>query len=133
MSRMESAMLAGRKAGETYNAKRVEAGLSPEVYNANASDWHDVEWETFLRQLLVPNTPGLFAAFTDSFVAATVATCATRDKALRSIARDMLGLAALDARNSDALDFKEQSVWSIREALEAAYEAGRASAKGAKP
>jgi hypothetical protein len=30
----------------------------------------------------------------------------------------------LESRGSDSLDFSEQAVWSIREALEYAYEAG---------
>jgi len=43
------------------------------------------------------------------------------------IAREVLGLETLDARNSDSLDFSEQAVWALRQALEAAYEAGKAS------
>lgn len=43
---------------------------------------------------------------------------------LEKIARRYLELETLEMRRSDSLDFKEQSVWSIRAALEAAYEAG---------
>ena len=41
------------------------------------------------------------------------------------IARDVLGVPTLEARNSDSLDFHDLGVWSIRAALEAAFEAGR--------
>lgn len=46
---------------------------------------------------------------------------------LTLIARQYLDLQTLQTRNSDSLDFKEQSVWSIKEALQMAYEAGRQS------
>lgn len=48
--------------------------------------------------------------------------------ALNKIAAEKLDLKTLEARNSDELDFKEVSVWEIKAALEAAYEAGRAAA-----
>jgi hypothetical protein len=44
------------------------------------------------------------------------------------IARSVLHLETLETRNRDDLDFSEQSVWAIREALEAAYLAGMADA-----
>ncbi|KAA0571119.1 hypothetical protein [Azospirillum sp. Sh1] len=44
---------------------------------------------------------------------------------LRIIARTQLGVDTLDERRSDSLDFHEVSVWGLRRALEAAYEAGR--------
>ncbi len=44
---------------------------------------------------------------------------------LEAIARRTLGIETLAARNSDSLDFHEVSVWQIKAALEAAYEAGR--------
>lgn len=50
-----------------------------------------------------------------------------KDKELNKIAKEVLGLSTLEARNSDSLDFKEQAVWNIKEALERAYEAGRKS------
>lgn len=49
---------------------------------------------------------------------------------LNDIARRHLGLPTLDARGSDDLDFSEQAVWRIREALKAAYEAGAAAERG---
>lgn len=46
---------------------------------------------------------------------------------LEQIARDILDLETLDTRKSDGLDFKEQAVWQIKAALEAAYNLGRES------
>lgn len=43
-------------------------------------------------------------------------------------ARRFLHIETLETRNADALDFHELAVWSIREALAAAFEAGAASA-----
>lgn len=51
-----------------------------------------------------------------------------RDTIINRIAREALGLETLVARNMDSLDFHDLSVWSIKEALERAYEAGRKSA-----
>jgi hypothetical protein len=53
------------------------------------------------------------------------------DAALAHIAREYLGLETLESRHSDSLDFAEQGVWAIRDALEAAYRAGVAEATGA--
>jgi len=52
-----------------------------------------------------------------------------RAEAVARIAKEVLGLETLDTRSSDALDFSEQAVWTLRAALEAAYAAGLASAK----
>ena len=48
-----------------------------------------------------------------------------RDMELASIAAKHLDVKTLETRNSDELDFYEVSVWRIKEALEAAYNAGR--------
>lgn len=40
------------------------------------------------------------------------------------IARDQLYLETLETRKMDSLDFKEQAVWSIKQALLDAYAAG---------
>lgn len=56
-------------------------------------------------------------------------SAAKRDAALKLIARRHLALETLESLQSDSLDFKEQSVWAIRAALEAAYEAGREEAQ----
>ena len=50
-----------------------------------------------------------------------------RDKTLAEIAAGHLHLETLETRNSDSLDFHDMAVWSIKTALEAAYEAGRQS------
>jgi hypothetical protein len=52
---------------------------------------------------------------------------ATRDAAVARIAREVLHIETLEVRNRDRHDFHDLGVGSIREALEAAYEAGRAS------
>ena len=49
------------------------------------------------------------------------------NRVICQIARDILGLETLEARNRDSLDFHELSVWSIKKALEDAYEAGLAA------
>ena len=48
---------------------------------------------------------------------------------IEKIAQDVLGLDTLETRNSDGLDFSDQAVWQIKAALEAAYKAGKESAK----
>lgn len=50
---------------------------------------------------------------------------AFRDAHLQLIAKEILGLETLETRNSDSLDFREHAVWTLKAALEAAYEAGR--------
>ena len=47
-----------------------------------------------------------------------------KDAAIQKIAHDLLGIETLETRKSDSLDFHDLAVWSIREALEAAFEAG---------
>lgn len=49
---------------------------------------------------------------------------AARDALLMEIAERHLFLETLETRNSDSLDFHDASVWAIRSALEAAFEAG---------
>lgn len=47
---------------------------------------------------------------------------------LQQIALDHLFIDSLETRNSDHLDFHDVSVWAIKSALMAAYEAGRQAA-----
>ena len=47
------------------------------------------------------------------------------DEILQKIAADHLSIDTLETRNSDNLDFHEVSVWSIKSALQAAFDAGR--------
>ena len=56
-----------------------------------------------------------------------------RDKTLAEIAAKHLHLETLETRNSDSLDFHDMAVWSVKAALEAAYEAGRQSHEPASP
>jgi hypothetical protein len=53
----------------------------------------------------------------------------TLDTLLTQIALDHLFIETLETRHSDRLDFHEVSVWGVRSALMAAYEAGRQAAK----
>jgi hypothetical protein len=48
-----------------------------------------------------------------------------KDATIHEIAQRILGIDTLQTRKSDSLDFHEVAVWSIKEALEAAFEAGR--------
>ena len=48
---------------------------------------------------------------------------------LQQIALDHLFIDNLETRNSDRLDFHEVSVWGVKSALMAAYEAGQQAAK----
>ena len=47
------------------------------------------------------------------------------DEVLQQIAASLLGIETLEVRRSDSLDFHDINVTSVREALAAAYEAGR--------
>lgn len=51
-----------------------------------------------------------------------------RDDMLKVIAAKHLSRETLETRNSDSLDFSDQAVWSLKAALEAAYEAGAQAA-----
>jgi hypothetical protein len=48
----------------------------------------------------------------------------TIETLLAQIAQTHLGIQTLETRNSDSLDFHDVAVWSLREALAAAYKAG---------
>ncbi|MEX0655307.1 MAG: hypothetical protein WD534_04275 [Phycisphaeraceae bacterium] len=52
-----------------------------------------------------------------------------REQTVQRIAREVLDLETLEARGRDHLDFPEVGVWQIRQALEQAYEAGRAAGR----
>ena len=49
---------------------------------------------------------------------------ATLDQQLQQIALDHLFIETLETRHSDRLDFHEVSVWAVKSALMAAYQAG---------
>ena len=48
---------------------------------------------------------------------------------MQQIALDHLFIETLETRNSDRMDFHEVSVWGVKSALMAAYEAGRQAAQ----
>ena len=50
---------------------------------------------------------------------------AYKDAMVNEIAQRILNIDTLQTRKSDSLDFHDVAVWSIKEALEAAFEAGR--------
>lgn len=52
-----------------------------------------------------------------------------RDAKLLEIAKTVLSLETLETRKWDTHDFHEHAVWSIKEALEKAYQAGKESCR----
>jgi len=57
----------------------------------------------------------------------------TLDQLFQQIALDHLFVDTLETRNSDRLDFHEVSVWGIKTALQAAFDAGMQAASSKKP
>ena len=55
----------------------------------------------------------------------------TLDALLTQIAQEHLFIDTLETRNSDSMDFHDVSVWSVKEALLAAYQAGLAASQKA--
>ena len=55
------------------------------------------------------------------------------DQLLTQIAAKHLGIDTLETRNSDSLDFHDLAVWTLREALQAAYLAGVAEGAASAP
>lgn len=53
----------------------------------------------------------------------------TKDELFTLIAQKHLGVETLETRKSDDLDFHDVAVWCIKDALDAAFEAGRKSGK----
>ena len=47
------------------------------------------------------------------------------EQIIQKIAADHLSIDTLETRNSDSLDFREVSVWNVKAALQAAFDAGR--------
>jgi hypothetical protein len=54
--------------------------------------------------------------------------CMDREQTVRELATKHFGVETLEERKSDRLDFHSVPVWSMRAALGAAYDAGRAAA-----
>ena len=57
----------------------------------------------------------------------------TLDQLFQRIALDQLFVDTLETRNSDRLDFHEVSVWGIKTALQAAFDAGSQAASTNQP
>ena len=55
-----------------------------------------------------------------------------RDQQLEAIAKEVLNVPTLETRKSDSLDFHDVAVWCLKEALEAAYQAGLEAAGKAR-
>lgn len=49
------------------------------------------------------------------------------DTVVSQLAKEFFNFDTLETRNSDSLDFKETAVWCVKDALEAAYKAGKAA------
>ncbi len=54
------------------------------------------------------------------------------EETLERIAREALNIETLKTRSSDSLDFHDVAVWRLKEALEAAYQAGLSAASNAR-
>jgi hypothetical protein len=52
-----------------------------------------------------------------------------KDEAVERIAREVLMVETLERRHRDGLDFHDLAVWTLRSALEAAYEAGKRASR----
>jgi len=52
-----------------------------------------------------------------------------KELAINRIAEEVLNLETLETRMSDSLDFSDQAVWTLKAALEAAFEAGQNNPK----
>jgi hypothetical protein len=52
---------------------------------------------------------------------------ATIQRQLAKIAQECLFIETLDTQNSDSLDFHDVAVWSVQQALYAAYLAGKSA------
>jgi len=55
----------------------------------------------------------------------------TLDQQMQQIALDHLFIETLETRHSDRMDFHEVSVWGVKSALMAAYQAGLAAGQSA--
>jgi hypothetical protein len=57
------------------------------------------------------------------------AAAPTKDELFSLIAERHLNIETLETRNADGLDFHDLAVWSLKDALDAAFEAGRKAGK----
>jgi hypothetical protein len=80
VDRLRSVIAAGARAGRLYNEARVDAGLAPEVYDPDCSDWHEEDWNTWRADHHVRNDAEFFEAFTRAFVKATQGTAVASER-----------------------------------------------------
>lgn len=104
-------------------AEEAEAAQRAEAWPQAAALWRRAA--DVLRAVAphVSETFDLYAKYQTS-----AERCDARDRVntiLQNIAKSELRISTLRARQSDRLDFHEVSVWSLKQALLAAYEAGR--------
>jgi hypothetical protein len=78
---------------------------------------------------MVRHAQGIGPRQTETTMTRTEAPTAPEALLLEIARRHFPRIQTLETRNSDALDFHDVAVWSIRAALEAAYAAGRAAAR----
>jgi hypothetical protein len=74
----------------------------------------------------MPNTTKLSARRLAMSTAPSLASAEALPR-LEEIAREHTGFQTLVSHGSDEVDFRTVSVWDFRKALQAAFEAGRAS------
>jgi len=108
-------------AEEAESAQRAEAWLQAAALCRRAAD---------VLRATAPHTTDTFDLHAKYQAAADECDRRNRvDQILEQIAQTKLDIPTLHRRNSDALDFHEVSVWGLKRALAAAYEAGREDAK----
>lgn len=101
----------GRHLADQVVGREIGAAINDLAANHGwARDAH-----SFVRKHINPNLPRIAPP-----------TC---EQEIADIARRILRIKTLETRNSDSLDFHEMAVWTIQEALDAAYKAGRRSAR----
>jgi hypothetical protein len=81
-------------------------------------------WELALATGALQHAPEAKAPSEEQSPVLQVRTTAPPEDVLVAIAHEQLGIATLETRNSDSLDFHDVSVWALKEALLAAYQAG---------
>ena len=84
------------------------------------SERTDLSWLEFGESVSAPLCGAFFSLSNES-------KTMDSEKTIADIAEKVLGIETLETRRMDSLDFYEVAVWSVREALQQAYEAGKAA------
>jgi len=104
-------------------AEEAEAAQRAEAWPQAAALWRRAADTLRAAEPRTTETLNLYARYRTA-----ADECDRRDRVdqiLEEIARAKLDIPTLRARKSDSLDFHEVSVWGLKRALAAAYEAGR--------